>query len=194
MLGQIQQSFSRHRQVIDLVTDQLSSAIAECVEVIVDAIRTENKILVMGNGGSAADAQHFAAELVGRFKAERRALPVISLVDNVATLTAISNDYGYDQVFKRQIEALAKSGDVVFGISTSGQSENVLSALKEARKIGCITFGLLGRDGGQIASVVDHPLIVADDDTAHIQEAHITIIHILCELIEKQLFHPGVKA
>ena len=193
MMDTIKKSFDRHCQVMGLVSEQLSLAIADSVEVIVSALQTGHKILLMGNGGSAADAQHFAAELVGRFKAERRALPVIPLVDNVATLTAVSNDYGFDKVFKRQIEALAEPGDVVFGISTSGHSENVLSALKEAKKIGCLTIGLLGRDGGQMASVADHPLIVADDDTARIQEAHITIIHILCELIEQQLFHAGAK-
>ncbi|SEA65084.1 phosphoheptose isomerase [Desulfuromusa kysingii] len=193
MLGRIHQSFVRHRQVVDLVSEQLSSAIAESVDVIVNAIQTEKKIFVMGNGGSAADAQHFVAELIGRFKVERRPLPAISLVDNIATLTAISNDYGFDKVFSRQIEALARPGDVVFGISTSGSSENVLSALKLASKKGCITFGLLGRDGGAIGLFVDHPLIVADDDTARIQEAHITIIHILCELIEKKLYPSGAN-
>jgi len=187
----IKNYLTHHQQVIDLVALQLSGAIAEGVDVIIDALFAGNKLLVMGNGGSGVDAQHFVAELMGRFRLERRPLPAISLMENVATLTAVGNDYGFKMIFQRQIEGLAKPGDVVFGISTSGESENVLLALRAAKKIGCITFGLLGRDGGKIALEVDHPIIVADDDTPRIQEAHITIIHILCDLIEKQTFLQG---
>ena len=191
MLKDIRNIFTRHHQVVNIAAEQLSDAMAEGVNVIVDAILKKKKFLVMGNGGSAADAQHFVAELVGRFKTERKALPAISLVDNNSILTAVSNDYSFSKVFQRQIEALAKSGDVVFGISTSGNSENIIFALQAAKKMGCITFGLLGKDGGKIASVVDYPLIVADEDTPRIQEVHIIMIHIFCEMIERQLLRAG---
>ena len=187
MLTDIPTIFSRHIQLMMLVSEQLSAVIDESATVIVEALRQGRKVLVMGNGGSAADSQHFVAELVGRFKHERRALAAISLTDNSSTLTAVGNDYHFNIVFQRQVEALAKPGDVVIGISTSGQSRNVFLALQEAQRIGCVTFGLLGGDGGQIASVVDHPIIVASEETPRIQEAHITIIHILCELIESRL-------
>lgn len=184
--------FASHLQTIELVAEQLSDSIAESVEVIVNALLAGNKLLVMGNGGSAAEAQHFVAELVGRFKLERRPFPAISLVDNVATLTAVGNDFGFEMIFQRQVEALANQGDIVLGISTSGNSENILFALQAANKLGCITFGLLGQDGGKIAVEVGYPLVVSGQSTPRIQEAHLTIIHILCELIEKQLFHEGV--
>lgn len=187
MLTDIPTIFNRHIQLMTLVSEQLSAVIDESASVIVAALRQGNKILVMGNGGSAADSQHFVAELVGRFKHERHALAAISLTDNSSTLTAVANDYDFEVIFQRQVEALAKPGDIVFGISTSGQSRNVFLALQEAQRIGCVTFGLLGGDGGQIASVADHPIIVASEETPRIQEAHITIIHILCELVESRL-------
>jgi len=142
----------------------------------------------MGNGGSAGDAQHLAAEIVGRFKLERRGLPAIALTTDSSILTAIGNDYGFEQVFRRQVEALAAPGDVVIGISTSGNSPNVLAALTLAREIGCRTIGLLGRDGGTILPVVDLDLTVPSQDTPRIQEGHITMIHILCDLVERRLF------
>jgi D-sedoheptulose 7-phosphate isomerase len=142
----------------------------------------------MGNGGSAADAQHFVAEMVGRFKMERRGLPAVALSTDTSILTAIGNDYGFEKVFRRQIEALAVPEDVVIGISTSGNSPNVLQALELAREMGCRTVGLLGKDGGTIKNVCDLALIVPTNDTPRVQEGHITIIHIVCDLLEKTLF------
>lgn len=142
----------------------------------------------MGNGGSAADAQHFVAEIVGRFKMERRGLPALALSTDTSILTAIGNDYGFDRVFSRQVEALASPGDLVIGISTSGNSPNVLLALQLARETGCRSVGLLGKDGGSIKDVCDLALIVPTNDTPRVQEAHITMIHIVCDLLEKTLF------
>lgn len=184
----VQQHFARHQQVISLVAAHLSAEIVQAVRTITDALANGNKVLVMGNGGSAADAQHLAAELVGRFLLERRALPAIALTTDSSILTAVGNDYGFDQVFSRQVEALARSGDVVIGISTSGKSANVRAALIAARAAGCRTVGLLGRDGGDIAGLVDLALVVPAQETPHIQEAHVAMIHILCDLIERELF------
>jgi D-sedoheptulose 7-phosphate isomerase len=170
------------------VERDLSPRIAEVAGIFVEVFRGGKKLLVMGNGGSAADAQHLAAELVGRFRRERKALPAIALSTDTSILTAIGNDYGFESVFRRQVEALAVEGDVVVGISTSGSSPNVLSALRRAREMGCRTIGLLGRDGGAIKRLVDTDLTILGQDTPRIQEAHITIIHILCELVEQELF------
>ena len=169
----------------------LTPRIAETVELLAEAFRSGNKLLVMGNGGSAADAQHLAAEIVGRFKMERRALPAIALTTDSSILTAIGNDYGFDAIFSRQVEALAVPGDVVIGISTSGNSRNVGAALELARTQGCRTVGLLGRDGGSIAGVVEISLVVPSGETPRIQEGHITIIHIVCDLLEQELFGVG---
>jgi D-sedoheptulose 7-phosphate isomerase len=169
----------------------LTPRIAETVSLLAKAFRAGNKLLVMGNGGSAADAQHLAAEIVGRFKMERRGLPAIALTTDSSILTAVGNDYGFDAVFTRQVEALAGPGDVVIGISTSGTSRNVKAALELARTRGCRTVGLLGRDGGTIAGLVDLPLVVPSCETPRIQEGHITIIHIVCDLLEQELFGDG---
>jgi len=181
------QHFDRHQQTIRIVSADLSPDIVEAARIIAAALANGRKVLIMGNGGSAADAQHFAAELVGRFLVERKALPAVALTTDTSILTAIGNDYGFDAVFSRQVEALAVAGDVVLGISTSGQSLNVLNALVAAKNIGCTTIGLSGRDGGAIGSVVDLGLTVRVNETPHIQEAHLTIIHILCDLVEKQI-------
>jgi D-sedoheptulose 7-phosphate isomerase len=150
--------------------------------------RQGGKLLVMGNGGSAADAQHFVAEIVGRFKMERPGLPAVALSTDTSILTAIGNDYGFEKVFRRQVEALAVAGDLVIGISTSGNSPNVQSALELAREKGCNTAALLGKDGGSIKGVCDLALIVPCNDTPRVQEGHITIIHIVCDLLEKSMF------
>jgi D-sedoheptulose 7-phosphate isomerase len=170
------------------VERDLSTGIDEVARTLVEAFRSGRKLLVMGNGGSAADAQHLAAEIVGRFRLERKALPAIALSTDTSILTAVGNDYGFDSVFRRQVEALAVEGDVVIGISTSGSSANILEALLRAREMRCLTIGLLGRDGGAIKGIVDTDLTVPGLDTPRIQEAHITIIHILCELVEQRLF------
>jgi D-sedoheptulose 7-phosphate isomerase len=146
----------------------------------------------MGNGGSAADAQHFAAEMVGRFLMERKALPAIALTTDTSILTAVGNDYGFDEIFTRQVEALANPGDILIGISTSGNSLNVKRALEAGKHIGVKTIGLLGRNGGEIGPIVDSNLTVPSFETPRIQEAHLIIIHILCDLIEKGLF--GAKS
>lgn len=183
---QIDGHFVRHAEVLDLARKALTPTIVKGVEMLVHALKSGNKVLIMGNGGSAADAQHFATELVGRFLRERRALPAIALTTDTSLLTAVGNDFGFDQIFKRQVEALAGPGDVVVGISTSGHSPNVVLALEAARAMGCTTVGLLGRDGGKIAPLVDLNLTVPVQETPHIQEAHITIIHLLCDLVEQQ--------
>lgn len=151
------------------------------------ALKNHGKILICGNGGSAADAQHFAAELTGRYKMERRALGAIALSTDTSALTAIGNDYGFDYVFSRQVEALAQKGDVLFGISTSGNSQNVILAMQKARELGCKIIMLSGRDGGKMKDLSDVKIIIPSFDTPRIQEMHIFVIHSLCEMIEKNL-------
>lgn len=187
-IAQIREYFASHMQAAERAADDLVDRIDHCAQAMAAALRDGKKVLVMGNGGSAADAQHLAAELVGRFLKERRALPAIALTTDSSILTAVGNDYGFDRVFQRQIEALAVPGDVVIGISTSGNSPNVLLALQTAKEIGCTTIGLLGRDGGQIATLVDVNLTVSSMQTPHIQEVHAIIVHILCRQIEQALF------
>lgn len=188
MQNDIKFLFASHCRAIEEAEQRLADKIAAVVDLVAEALEKGRKLLVMGNGGSAADAQHFAAEIVGRFKLERRALPAIALSTDTSILTAVGNDYGFDLVFRRQVEALAQAGDVVVGISTSGSSQNVYGALLLAGEMGCRTIGLLGRDGGTIAGIVDIPLTVPVQDTPRVQEAHITIIHIICELVERRLF------
>jgi D-sedoheptulose 7-phosphate isomerase len=188
MITEITAQLAAHREVIARVERELSPLIAEMVSLLVETFTRGGKLLVMGNGGSAADAQHFVAEIVGRFKMERKGLPAVALSTDTSILTAIGNDYGFDRVFSRQVEALAAPGDLIVGISTSGNSPNVLQALELAREKGCCTVGLLGKDGGTIKDVCDLALIVPTSDTPRVQEGHITIIHIVCDLIEKTMF------
>ena len=156
-------------------------------EVLIEVLKNGNKILIAGNGGSAADAQHFAAELVGRFLKEREGIPAIALTTDTSILTSIGNDYGYNRVFSRQVEALGKPGDVFFGISTSGNSENVVQAVERAKEMGIITVGLLGRDGGTLKAICDYEMTVPLDETPRVQEFHIMTIHMICEIIEEYL-------
>ena len=188
MINEIKKQLQGHRAMIDLLEQDLTPAIAEMASLISAGLAGGNKLLVMGNGGSAADSQHFVAEIVGRFKMERRALPAVALSTDTSILTAVGNDYGFESIFSRQVEALAAPGDIVVGLSTSGNSPNVLEALKEARQRGCRTIGLLGKDGGNIRTACDLALVVPSTDTPRIQEGHITIIHIVCDLVEKALF------
>ena len=162
--------------------------IEKAARLIISTLKNGGKLLLFGNGGSAADSQHIAAELVGRFKKERRALAAIALTANTSILTALANDYGYDVVFSRQIEALAKEGDVVMGLSTSGSSKNMIGALNRARAIGAKTIGLTGAGGGTMKNFCDCLITVNSKDTARIQESHIMIGHIICELVENELF------
>jgi D-sedoheptulose 7-phosphate isomerase len=166
----------------------LFAEVAGCVaaaEGLIAAIRAGGKVLLFGNGGSAADAQHLAAEFVSRFYLERRALPALALTVDTSVLTAIGNDYTFDRVFARQIEALGQPGDVAIGLSTSGNSANVIAALQTARSRQMLTIALTGQSGGSLAGLVDHCIRVPSADTPRIQEAHILIGHILCELVER---------
>jgi D-sedoheptulose 7-phosphate isomerase len=175
-------------------TDLRKQVARDCGENIVDAamliarcLRGGGKLLLFGNGGSAADAQHLAAEFVGRFRIERQALPAIALTTDSSILTAVGNDYGFDQIFARQVQALGRPGDVAIGISTSGNSPNVTSAITQAAKQELKTIGLAGKDGGSLAKCVDISITVASTNVAMIQECHISIGHILCELVENEL-------
>ena len=188
MIHEIQLQLQAHRALIETIERDMSTQIAAMAALLVEAFKSGNKLLVMGNGGSAADSQHFVAEIVSRFRLERKALPAIALSTDTSIMTAIGNDYGFDFVFRRQVEAHAVAGDVVIGISTSGNSSNVLKALQLAQELGCHTIGLLGKDGGSIKSVCNLALIIPSSDTPRIQEGHITIIHIVCDLVEKALF------
>ena len=162
--------------------------IIEAANLLIKCFKKGNKVLLFGNGGSASDAQHISAELVGRFTGKRRGLPAIALNVDTSVLTAIANDFGFESVFSRQVEALAKQGDVVIAISTSGFSENILMAVKEARLNGAKTIALTGKGGGGLKDMADLAILVPSQNTPRIQEAHITIGHILCDLIERNLF------
>ena len=155
---------------------------------IIDIYESGKKVILFGNGGSAADAQHIAAELAGRFYLDRPSLPAIALTANTSSLTAIGNDYSFNEIFSKQLEGLGCKGDIAIGISTSGNSENVVDALKLARQKGLLTIGFTGQSGGKMKEVVDLCLYVPSDDTPRIQEAHITVGHIICEIVEKELF------
>jgi D-sedoheptulose 7-phosphate isomerase len=171
-----------------LASAEIISMVAKAGEVLVDALTRGNKALLFGNGGSAADAQHIAAEFVGRFAFDRPALPALALSANSSSLTAIGNDYGFDAVFSRQIEALGRPGDVAIGISTSGNSRNVLKAMSAAKKIGLQTIALTGYKGGQLKEAADHCICVPSNETPRIQECHILIGHILSDLVERTIF------
>ena len=163
--------------------------VAKVSEILVSALRQGNKVLLFGNGGSAAEAQHIAAELVGRFAFDRPALPALALSVNSSCVTAIGNDYGFEKVFSRQLEALARSGDVAIGISTGGNSPNVLWAMSTAKKIGLHTIALTGSTGGKLKAAVDHCICVPSNETPRIQECHILIGHIVSELVEREIFN-----
>ena len=168
--------------------DSHSEDVARAAQMIIAAILAGGKILIFGNGGSAADAQHIAAELVNRLNYDRPPIPAIALTTDTSILTSIGNDSSFDELFERQLRALGRAGDVAIAISTSGNSPNVLRAVRAAREIGIVTIGLAGRSGGKLADEVDLALVVAAESTQHIQETHITIGHILCDIIENVLF------
>ena len=171
-----------------LASAEVVSTIATVCEVVAGALEDGCKLLLFGNGGSAADAQHIAAELVGRFAFDRPALPALALSVNTSCVTAIGNDYGFDKVFSRQIEALGRRGDVAIGISTSGNSPNVLLGVSAARDMGLHAIGLTNQTGGKLRDEVDHCICVPSDETPRIQECHILIGHIIAELVEQALF------
>ncbi len=158
----------------------------------VDVYKNGKKTLIAGNGGSAADAQHFAAELVGRYGFDRPSLPSIALTTDSSNLTAIGNDYGYEYVFSRQVEGLGQEGDLFIGISTSGNSQNVINAFASAKARGITTVALVGRDGGKMAQLADYAIIIPSNATPRIQESHLLVEHIICDIIEKEMFGDGV--
>ena len=170
-----------------LNNEGLIDMVGSVSEAIVKTIKNGGKIVLCGNGGSASDALHFAGEIVGRFQKERNPWPAVVLNADVATLTAIANDYGYDDAFARQAKAHLTSKDVFVGISTSGNSTNVIRAVEVAKGIGANTVAFLGKDGGQLAKMVDYPIVVPCNTTARVQESHIMLIHIICELVEERL-------
>lgn len=178
-------SIAVKEQVIN--DDALITDISMVAEKLAEVIHVGNKLIVCGNGGSASDSLHFAGEIVGRFQRERNPWPAIVLNADLATLTAIANDYGYEDVFARQTEGHCHPGDLFIGISTSGNSENVYRAIRIARHKGAYTAALLGRDGGKIKDIVDYPIVVKHSNTARIQECHICIIHSICEILENIL-------
>lgn len=179
-------ALTEHSAVISQLRDLSGDTIRSCAGILIDTLKHGNKILVCGNGGSAADAQHIAAELVGRYETEREALPAIALTTDTSALTALANDYDFSRIFARQVEALARSGDCLIAISTSGESENVIAAVMTARSRGCRVVGMTGSKGKKLASLCDTCLMVPSDRTARIQEAHITVAHIWCELVERE--------
>ena len=180
----LEASLADHRRAVDIVAD-LAPAIHHAAEMLAGTFRNGGRVYVCGNGGSAADAQHFAAELTGRFQADRPGFPAMALTTDTSALTSIGNDYGFERVFARQLESLGGAGDLLLALSTSGHSPNVAAAVAAATEHGMATIGLLGRDGGPLAGSVDLPLIVGVDATARIQEAHIVILHLLCEAFEE---------
>jgi D-sedoheptulose 7-phosphate isomerase len=182
----IKYEFSEHLKASKKTMESIGKPIEIAAKLCIDSLRNGNKILIFGNGGSAADAQHIAAELVGRYKTERKGLSAIALTTDTSAITAIANDYGYLHVFDRQVEALANKGDVLIGISTGGTSANVISALKLANDLGCKTIGLSGKGGGEFNSLCDVNIIAPSEDTPRIQEMHIVIGHTICHLIDQE--------
>jgi D-sedoheptulose 7-phosphate isomerase len=173
-----------HKETIERVMATLQSDIEQACHMAVKAIQDGKKIILFGNGGSASDAQHIAGELTGRYKKERRGLPAISINTDTSALTAIGNDYAYDRIFERQVEALAQPGDLLVGISTTGNSENVVKALIRGKQLGCATLGLSGKGGGKMNGKCDLNIVVPSNDTPRIQEMHILIGHTICQVID----------
>ena len=183
---QLAQSIANLQAV--LADEDITETLAAVAELTAAAMRAGNKLMVAGNGGSAADAQHLVAEFVVRLSANRRALPAIALSTDSSIMTAAGNDFGFEQIFARQIEALAQPGDVFLGISTSGNSPNILCALRSARELGVTTVGLSGNGGGQMRSLCGHNIVIPSTVTMNIQEAHLTLEHIFCMMVERCLF------
>ncbi len=190
MRAKIETAFQESAQVkIQFIQNEENvGKIMDVTKRILGAYRKGNKVLFFGNGGSACDASHLAAELVNRYKKDRDGLPALALATDMAIVTSIGNDYDYTELFSRQIKAMGNKGDVAIAISTSGNSPNVLKAVEVARQKGLITVGFTGKDGGKLAGLVDYAFIVPSNNTARIQEAHITLGHLLCELIEDEMF------
>lgn len=190
IINQINDSAATKKAIVE--NDALVNLLVEVAQVCVEVYRKGKKILIAGNGGSAADAQHFAAELVGRYGFDRPSLPSIALTTDTSNLTAIGNDYGYEYVFSRQLEGLGQEGDLFIGISTSGNSQNVINAFESAKHKGITTVALVGRDGGKMAAMADYAIVVPSHATPRIQESHLLIEHMICDIIEKEIFGGGV--
>ncbi len=189
--NQIQASIDTKQNILN--DEALMQTIADVGQACVELYQNGKKTLLAGNGGSAADAQHIAAELVGRYGFDRPSIPSIALTTDTSNLTAIGNDYGYDKVFSRQMEGMGSEGDLFIGISTSGNSENIINAINAAKAKGVTTVALVGRDGGEMARLADFAIIVPSNATPRIQESHILIGHMICDIIEKELFGDGVS-
>jgi len=185
-----EESLKEHLETVTKLRDLLNE-IETLGKKLRDTLKKGNKVLLMGNGGSAADCQHIAAELVGRFKKERKGIPAIALTTDTSILTAVGNDYSFYEIFARQIEALANKGDLVIGISTSGNSENVVRGILKAKEIGCYTVGLLGKNGGKLKDLVDLAIVVPSNNTPRVQECHILIGHIVCEIVDRRFSDVG---
>jgi len=183
----ISSHIQEHKKVLNSFNDEMIEKIEDVTNILVDALSNGNTIFWCGNGGSAGDSQHLAAELIGRFKLDRKPLKSIALTTDTSAITCISNDYSYDKIFERQIEGLGEEGDVLIGISTSGNSLNIVNALKKSNDLGVKSIGLLGKDGGLAKNVANYSIIVESDSTARIQEMHIMIGQIFCDLIEHGL-------
>jgi len=187
MLDKVKKIFRESAEVKLAFVELYAQQIVDVAGIIATALKDGNKVLLFGNGGSAADAQHIAAELVGRFKKERRPLPAVALTTDTSILTALGNDYGFETVFEKQVEALCMPGDVAIGITTSGNSENVIRGLKKAHDLGATTVAFTGRNGGRVAQIAHYTFIVPSYETQRIQECHITLGHVLCELVEEMV-------
>ena len=185
----IQDAFEEHAEVMDAAAEILAAPLRACIDLTTSCLRSGHKVMVCGNGGSAADAQHLATELVCRFAFDRRALPALALTTDTSALTAIANDLGFDRVFARQVEALAESGDLLIAISTSGRSPNVIEAARQARAVGCSVVAMTGADGNKLAELADLALAAPSANVARIQEVHAVVIHILVESVEAALCH-----
>jgi D-sedoheptulose 7-phosphate isomerase len=185
--GYINEAFTSSARVAGDFQRKNQETIIDITNLLVQTFRRNNKVLLFGNGGSAADAQHLAAELVNRIRVERKAFPAVALTTDTSILTSVANDSGFDRIFARQVEALARIDDVVIAFSTSGSSPNVIEGIKTARKLGAVTIGLTGGDGGMMVKECDLCLVVPSWDTPRVQECHILAGHVICELVEKEL-------
>ncbi|MEK6538419.1 MAG: D-sedoheptulose 7-phosphate isomerase [Nitrospirota bacterium] len=186
--NKIRDLFADSIRTKELFISQYASLIREVSELIISSFRNGNKLLLMGNGGSSSDASHIAGEFVNRFQKDRPPLPAIALNTDMAVITSIGNDYGFNLIFSRQVETLAKEGDIVIAISTSGNSPNVIVAVETARKMGITTIGLTGGNGGSLAALVDYAFVVPSKVTPRIQEVHITLGHVICQVVEDAMF------
>jgi len=187
MRNRIEEILLESIQVKEEILRSNITQIKDIADLMIECLKKNGKVILFGNGGSASDSQHIAAEFVGRFKKDRTALAAIALTTNTSILTSLANDYGYEVVFAKQIEALGQKNDIAVGISTSGKAKNVALAIKQAKKMGIKTVALTGGDGGELAKLADTSLVVPSSITARIQESHITIGHIICELVEQAL-------